>query len=145
MTSIAISLRQPWAMLMARGIKRIENRSWRSSRRGPVLIHASSWWNAREAAAIINAAARILEERDLPPLDFTLDDARARRGGIVGRFNIVDCVQDSDDPFFFGPNGFVVEDARMLETPVPCPGRLGFFEVPPDVAEMCSSIMGDDR
>lgn len=145
MTSIAISLRQPWAMLMARGIKRIENRTWRSQRRGPVLIHASSWWNSREAAAIMETATRILEHHGLPLPSFTLEQARAARGGVVGRFTIVDCVQESDDPFFFGPNGFVVKDAHMLDAPIPCAGRLGFFEVPPEVAHTSRTIMGDAR
>ena len=37
----AISIRQPWAWLIVHGWKNIENRMWRTSYRGPVLIHAS--------------------------------------------------------------------------------------------------------
>jgi hypothetical protein len=36
-----ISIRQPWADLIVNGSKNIENRSWPTSYRGPVLIHAS--------------------------------------------------------------------------------------------------------
>ena len=36
----ALSIRQPWAELIVRGHKDVENRTWRHSYRGPVLIHA---------------------------------------------------------------------------------------------------------
>ena len=38
----AISLRQPWATLIAIGAKVIETRSWTTSYRGRLLIHASA-------------------------------------------------------------------------------------------------------
>lgn len=37
----ALSLTQPWASLVAIGAKRIETRSWRTSYRGEVAIHAA--------------------------------------------------------------------------------------------------------
>ncbi len=37
----AITLTQPWATLVAIGAKRIETRSWQSSYRGPLAIHAA--------------------------------------------------------------------------------------------------------
>lgn len=36
-----LSLHQPWASLVAWGIKTIETRSWQTSYRGPLLIHAA--------------------------------------------------------------------------------------------------------
>src|SRR5687767_704551 len=36
----ALSVRQPWAELILVGRKRYELRSWRTSHRGPILIHA---------------------------------------------------------------------------------------------------------
>ena len=36
-----LSIRQPYASLICRGIKTIENRSWTTSYRGKLLIHAS--------------------------------------------------------------------------------------------------------
>lgn len=38
----AITLTQPWATLVAIGAKRIETRSWRTSYRGPLAIHAAA-------------------------------------------------------------------------------------------------------
>ena len=37
----AFTLTQPWASLIAIGLKMHETRSWRTSYRGPLLIHAS--------------------------------------------------------------------------------------------------------
>lgn len=37
----ALSVRQPWATLIAIGAKRIETRSWRTRYRGPLAIDAS--------------------------------------------------------------------------------------------------------
>ncbi len=36
----ALTLTQPWASLMALGVKRIETRSWYTSYRGEVVIHS---------------------------------------------------------------------------------------------------------
>jgi hypothetical protein len=36
----AISIRQPWAWLIVNGFKDVENRSWKTKYRGPVLVHA---------------------------------------------------------------------------------------------------------
>lgn len=37
-----ITLKQPWATLVAMGIKNIEFRSWKTNYRGKILIHAGS-------------------------------------------------------------------------------------------------------
>jgi|ERR1700758_4475866 hypothetical protein len=36
-----IVIRQPWAWLIVNGFKDIENRSWRTRYRGPLMIHPS--------------------------------------------------------------------------------------------------------
>ncbi len=37
----AITLKHPWAALVAIGVKQIETRSWRTNYKGPIAIHAS--------------------------------------------------------------------------------------------------------
>ena len=37
-----LTLRQPWATLVAEGIKKYEFRSWKTNYRGKVLIHAGT-------------------------------------------------------------------------------------------------------
>ena len=44
----ALTLRQPWATLVAIGAKKIETRSWRTKYRGPLLIHASKGMSQAE-------------------------------------------------------------------------------------------------
>lgn len=44
----ALSLRQPWATLVAIGAKKIETRSWRTGYRGPLAIHASATFGPTE-------------------------------------------------------------------------------------------------
>lgn len=41
----ALTLTQPWATLVAIGAKKIETRSWSTSYRGPLAIHAAKTWN----------------------------------------------------------------------------------------------------
>lgn len=45
----ALSLWQPWASLMAVGAKKIETRSWPTSYRGLVAIHAAKKWDSELA------------------------------------------------------------------------------------------------
>ncbi len=37
-----LSVRQPYAWLLVNGIKDVENRTWNTPYRGPLLIHASA-------------------------------------------------------------------------------------------------------
>lgn len=53
--------------------------------------------------------------------------AEAKRGGIIGVAEIVDCVEASDSPWFFGRYGFVLRNARPVEF-IPVKGALGFFD-----------------
>src|SRR5215469_18557457 len=69
-----LSIRQPWAYLITRGSKNIENRSWPTNYRGPVLIHAS------------------LKIDKQPCVDHGLDPTKLETGGVVGIAEIVDCV-----------------------------------------------------
>jgi hypothetical protein len=121
----ALSIMQPWAWLIVNGHKRIENRSWRCYKRGPILIHAGKKIDAE--------AARDLSNRRHPvtgaTITFTPPDTY-ERGGIVGEAEIVGCVDDSDDEWFVGKFGIVLRNARPLPFR-PCRGALGFFHPEP--------------
>lgn len=116
-------IRQPWAWLILNAGKDIENRDWRTDRRGRFLIHAGKGMTRSEygnaAYTLEDAGSKII----LPAFEM-LD-----RGGIVGSVELVDCVQRSESPWFFGDYGFVLRDPKALPF-VPFKGMLGFFGVP---------------
>jgi hypothetical protein len=134
---MALSIRQPWASLILKCGKDIENRTWSTRYRGRILIHAAKGMTRGEHMDAIMFAVDAIK-RDSAKASFTtrvkLKDLgfnyeHLPRGGIIGSVEIVDCVQESESPWFVGPYGFVLRD------PQPLPfrefkGQLGFFEVP---------------
>ncbi|MGH8866654.1 MAG: ASCH domain-containing protein [Actinomycetes bacterium] len=98
----ALSVRQPWADDLVRGRKTVENRSWRTTHRGPLLVHAA------------RTDARPGVPADLP------------RGALVGVVTVVDCVRDHPD----GEPGYwhwVITDPGPLPEPIACIGRPGLW------------------
>lgn len=84
-----LSIKQPWASLIAHGIKDVENRTWKTKYKGKILIHAS-------------LTSQTGAYRDFLPKDFWMglsEDERNKiictsqfRGAIIGEVEIVDCV-----------------------------------------------------
>jgi len=58
-----LSVRPPWAQAIVAGVKDVENRSWKTRYRGPVLIHASQRFDpsARDLARCLEEAADPLD------------------------------------------------------------------------------------
>jgi hypothetical protein len=75
-----IVIRQPWAWLIVNGFKDVENRSWSTHYRWPLLIRAAVRWPAPEDLAYAR------QRRVKLPQEFDL-------GGIVGcrRFTTIEC------------------------------------------------------
>ena len=117
---LCLSVRQPWAWLIAAGWKNVENRTWPTKVRGPVLIHASKGMTRGDyEACLLFIAAKGMH---VPVPEFDALD----RGGIVGMTTILDCVTHHHSDWFEGPFGFVVDDSRPLPFE-PLRGALGFF------------------
>lgn len=116
----ALSLKQPWAWLVVNGFKDIENRTWRTRHRGPLLIHASS-------------------SRDLLTPDYEEEFSRdyavvlpARDkfgfGGIIGVVEVVDCVKQHPSKWKFKDSwGWILEHPRRLPFRQ-CKGFVGLFK-----------------
>lgn len=111
-----LSIRQPWAWLIVNGYKDIENRTWITHFRGRFLIHAGKKWDENVTLADIKAMYGIVVPQ------------RLKTGGIVGVAEITDCVTKSKSPWFFGPYGFTLKDAKPLPFH-PCKGKMGFFRL----------------
>ena len=72
--TVALSIRQPWAWLIVNGHKPVENRTWSTSYRGELLIHAGKAFDAEGLASVLQVFPHM---RDVLPQQFDL-------GGIVG-------------------------------------------------------------
>lgn len=126
----ALSIRQPWAWAIINEGKDIENRDWKTGFRGPVCIHAAKGMTRDEWSL----AMAVIEDINPKPLAASMGRRRsaaesldAKRGGIIGVAEIVDCVEASDSPWFFGRFGFVLRSVRPVEF-IPVKGALGFFD-----------------
>jgi hypothetical protein len=119
----AISIRQPWAWLITNQGKDVENRTWPTNFRGWVLLHAGIGTDTELVRLGIEQQFGIVIPEDLPT------------GGIVGVARIVDCVQHYASPWFVGPHGFVLADARPLPFH-PMKGRLGIFETGLELSDL---------
>ena len=126
----AISVRAPWWWAILHVGKDVENRDWSTSYRGRVLLHASKWWSMSDVADDGETIGQIYRAAGGKPLDHghTYRMMRDVGGCIVGSVEIVDCVDQSDSPWFFGRYGFVLRNPVALDRPIPCKGALGFFE-----------------
>src|SRR5262245_51718031 len=90
----ALSLKQPWAALLASGRKTIEVRKWPTARRGRILIHASRHTDDRpEAWALVPGGLQSLAQLT---------------GGIVGSGEITGCIA------YRSVEAFTADQARHL-------------------------------
>jgi hypothetical protein len=106
----ALSLKQPYANLIAEGKKTIETRSWTTRYRGDILICASQS-GAGEPKGV---ALCIVELTDIRPM--IPDDASAACVDIYPR-----------------AQAWIISNLRVLKKPFPVKGQLGLFDVvPPD-------------
>lgn len=123
---LALSIRQPWASLILKAGKDIENRCWPTRVRGRILIHAAKGCTRAELEDGLEFAEWATGQR------YTADLKTIVRGGIVGTVELVDCVTASKSPWFVGEYGFVLRDPQLLPF-TPYTGQLGFFSVPDSV------------
>lgn len=102
----ALSLKQPWASMVANGTKTIETRTWRTSYRGPLAIHASQPDGRIIATAVLTDVRPMVFEDIIP--------ARLRYwpGGVLFAWEL--------------------RDIRLVVPPIPARGKLGLWDLPPD-------------
>ena len=122
-----LTVRQPWAWAILNAGKDIENRDWATRFRGRVLIHASKGMTKGEYEDAYDTAM------DANPAILFPTFESLQRGGIIGSVEIVDCIAESESPWFFGKHGFVLRDPQPLPF-TPWKGQLGFFDVPDEIA-----------
>lgn len=136
----ALSLTQPWAELVVRGLKEYETRSWSTTHRGPLAIHASKGF-PRWAQRLLDEGEPIGDALNMPPGELP-------RGAIVGTVVLIGCysttglqaarsITPQEINFGdWGPGRY----AWHFENPVQCKpasvkGALGLWAVPLEIQQ----------
>lgn len=124
----ALSIRPPWAHAIAHLGKRIENRTWSTRYRGPLLIHASSTFVRSEFDELADI------------LGYRVEPHECASGAIIAIANLLNCVpieRVKHDPWAIGPIAWILDDVRVLRKPVRAHGKLGLW-VPSAYTKSCS-------
>jgi hypothetical protein len=124
-----LTLTQPWATLVAIGAKRIETRSWSTSYRGPLAIHAAKGYPQEARAITISnyPIAKALHNAGLVKLkDLPL-------GAIVATCELVKVVEISQ---FIRQQLFSFETADYDGTRCQLTGPELMCTIPPDEPEL---------
>ena len=124
----AISLWQPWASLIAAGVKRHETRHWPTSYRGPIAIHAAKRLDVAGAPEELCVAALGRHWRTSVPLGAIVAIGRLTRcreaRGIACSLTDADRAAGN---FAAGRYAWTIEDVRPLRAPIATIGRQGLF------------------
>lgn len=138
-----LSLWQPWAQLVVLGMKRWETRSWSTTHRGPLAIHAAKQRPPRPGAGE-PGAAQLQALYNALFLVHSLRPEHLARGCIVGAVVLDEVVRTEHlleretlgdleaAAGNFAPGRFAWRMARpaALERPIPQRGFQGLFDVP---------------
>ena len=106
-----LTIHQPYANAILYYGKDIENRTRCLNVRGTIALHAGAQF----------------DNRVYFPKNFK---SQIVRSAIIGLIDIVDCVDEHESKWFFGPYGYLLDNPRPLLEPIPCKGQLGFWNVP---------------
>lgn len=141
-----LTIRQPWATLIALGQKKIETRSWKSKYRGSLLIHAGKSIDKKSClrepikSALKNHG---YTEKNLPT------------GVIIAKCELIDCIKMKDwiadtslkvikatlengkaitgnelelGDFTPGRYSWILDNIELLKNPIPAKGKLSLWE-----------------
>lgn len=130
-----LSLKQPYAYLLAIGKKTIEIRKWNTKYRGEFLIHASKTTND-EACSVLNIERHLLVKGAIIGKGFlyevkTYDTCEDFKRDWDKHFSIE---KNNSSPSSLSSSkirryGFLVKEAMLFNNPMPFLGKLGLFEV----------------
>lgn len=157
----ALSLTQPHASLVALRVKRFETRSWSTSYRGPLAIHAAKNFPLiAKSLCYRDVFSVALTGTETPKLADIDDVVRALpRGAIVAVATLAVChrVEDIRDSlgsplehefgnYSDGRWAFRLDDVVALPQPIECKGALGLWPVPLDLIDevIVQAVRGQD-
>lgn len=126
-----LTLKEPWASLIASGHKQIETRSWKVNYRGSIFVHAGS------GCAV---PSRISEVGQLVAIP------KPMHGNIIAKVEIADCIEITEeyankvkqtDPVSYicgdftpGRFAWILRNPQIVK-PIPISGKLGLWNYDP--------------
>lgn len=139
-----LSIRQPWASLIVKGCKDVENRTWKTDYRGPIAIHASGnfdWsfldfedWNddpLQQYCAIVRDYFGISAKNN------RITRNKQEIGAIIGTVDLADILTAGDaeaennsikSPWcFYEGFAWLFVNPKTLKNPIPCKGKLNLW------------------
>ncbi|KAM6303047.1 activating signal cointegrator 1 isoform 1-T1 [Podargus strigoides] len=126
-----LSMHQPWASLLVRGIKRVEGRTWYTSHRGRLWIAATAKRPSPQEISELEATYRMLLRKDVEfPSDYP-------SGCLLGCVDVTDCLsqeqfneqypdlsQESESPFVF-----ICTNPQEMVVKFPIKGKLKIWKL----------------
>jgi hypothetical protein len=100
-----LTVHQPWASLIVFGFKPIENRSWRTDYKGPLLIHSSAnrraYCEAHLTTAQLNHLFSLLNYRNHKSNNFRFNEFKnsIKFSSIIGIVNLLGCFKNVINPW----------------------------------------------
>lgn len=121
----ALSIQQPWASLILTGVKSVENRTWKTPHRGPLLIHAGKTMDLIGLDHWPHGLSSMAAAKN----GFAL---AGKTGLILGMVELVDCVpiQECQLDWACGPWCWLLREPRIFRRPIAYRGQLHLFDVP---------------
>jgi hypothetical protein len=141
----AITIWQPWASAIALGLKRFETRSWPTSYRGPILIHAAARGDREHGRmmAFCSYNVRATLAADAVRMTELIVDASTWRGVGIAVGELVDCrpgpsvrtspLERSLGKFDDGFYAWKIDNVVKLDRPILARGMQGLWVPPADV------------
>lgn len=127
----ALTVQQPWAWAIAAGHKDIENRTWATSYRGPLAIHAGKTW---ASSGDVQICRSVLEDLGVVKADEQVGDRHLLATGAI--VAVVDLAGVCEDPRCrcsvwagIGWKHWQLKNPRPLTEPVPASGRQGLWDI----------------
>ncbi|MBK9056180.1 MAG: hypothetical protein IPL78_36375 [Chloroflexi bacterium] len=131
----ALSIKQPWLYAIMHLGKQVENRDWRPPDwiiGERIALHASARPDTLTAIASCQKIAGVMLPKNIPMGRILATAVIVGFVGIDGSgvTNEERRSEVLDDKWFFGDYGWMLDDVRILETPVPYKGALGLWRCP---------------
>lgn len=127
----ALTIKQPWAILIVEGYKEYEFRSWKTKYRGKIYIHAG-----------LNKEKKYYDRFEDYELEYNY-------GAIIGEAEIVDCIfvdeefkkelLEKNDNVYRGSDGYAwkLTNIKKYDKPIPCKGRLSLWNYEEEEEKVC--------